>query len=258
MIFVISPAKKLDYESPLPPGLAHTTPDFVPQASKLIAQLKKKSVPQIADLMSLSPALSELNAARYKAWSPTFTEQNSRQAFWAFNGDVYAGLDAKSMKSKDIEWAQERVRILSGLYGVLKPLDWMQPYRLEMGTSLSLGKSNNLYQYWAKTITPHLNEQLKAGGHQLLVNLASQEYFKAVNTKQLAAPVLECVFEEPRDTGYKIISFMAKRARGLMVRYAIDHRVKSPEQLKEFNTDGYLFAAEASDAGRWVFRRSTP
>ena len=254
MLFLLSPAKSLDYETPLPP-VAATQPQFVPQSAELIATLKKKTPQQISDLMDLSEALAKLNVDRYKAWSPQFTEANARPAVLAFNGDVYEGLDAKSLKPKDLQWAQDHVAILSGLYGVLRPLDLMQPYRLEMGTALKHGKTNNLYQFWGAQIADHLNQQLSLSKEPVIVNLASQEYFKAVDRKALQARVIECVFQDHKNGQYKIISFFAKRARGLMARYVIQHQVKSPEALQAFNLEGYAFEPSASNHNSLVFRR---
>jgi cytoplasmic iron level regulating protein YaaA (DUF328/UPF0246 family) len=193
--------------------------------------------------------------ARYEAWRPKFTAKNSKQAVLAFNGDVYDGLEAKSLKPKDLEWAQEHVCILSGLYGVLRPLDWMQPYRLEMGTALTNLRGKNLYQFWGASIAEHLNAQLAKDKTPVVINLASQEYFKAVDQKVLKARVIECVFEEYKGGKYKVISFFAKRARGLLARYAIQKHIQIPEKLKEFNLEGYAYAASESGANRWVFRR---
>ncbi len=254
MLFLLSPAKSLDYESTLP-AIAATQPKFVPQSAELIATLKKKTPQQISELMDLSDALAKLNVQRYKAWSPQFTEANARPAVLAFNGDVYEGLDAKSLKPKDLQWAQVHVAILSGLYGVLRPLDLMQPYRLEMGTALKHGKANNLYQFWGALIAEHLNQQLSHSKEPVIVNLASQEYFKAVDRKALQARVIECVFQDHKNGQYKIISFFAKRARGLMARYAIQQQAKTPEALQAFNLEGYAFEASASSEDSLVFRR---
>ena len=254
MLFLLSPAKSLDYDTPLG-EVPHTEPQFIPQSRELIALLKKKSSAEIAELMDLSEALSELNVARYKAWSPTFTAKNSRQAVLAFNGDVYEGLDARSLKPKDLAWAQDHIAILSGLYGVLRPLDWMQPYRLEMGTTLANAQGSNLYKFWGRTIADHLQAQVTTHPEPIIVNLASQEYFKAVDRKALTVRVIECVFEERKGPGYKVISFMAKRARGLMARYAITQRVQTPSALETFDLEGYAFAPTASEPDRLVFRR---
>jgi cytoplasmic iron level regulating protein YaaA (DUF328/UPF0246 family) len=196
-----------------------------------------------------------LNVARYEAWRPKFSGKNSKQAVLAFNGDVYDGLEAKSLKPKDLEWAQDHVCILSGLYGVLRPLDWMQPYRLEMGTALINPRGKNLYQFWGASIAEHLNAQLAKDKTPVVVNLASQEYFKAVDQKVLKARVIECVFEEYKGGKYKVISFFAKRARGLLARYAIQKHIQNPEKLKDFDLEGYAYAASESGANRWVFRR---
>jgi len=254
MLILLSPAKSLDYETP-PMAVSHTLPQFVPQSAELIQVLKQKSPVQIAELMDLSDNLAGLNVARYEAWRPKFTAKNSKQAVLAFNGDVYDGLDAKSLKPKDLEWAQEHVCILSGLYGVLRPLDWMQAYRLEMGCALANAKGKNLYQFWGSAISEYLNDQMAADPSPVIINLASQEYFKAVDKKILNASVIECVFEDYKGGKYKVISFFAKRARGLLARYAIQNKIKHPEKLKQFDNDGYAFADAVSDSHRWVFRR---
>jgi cytoplasmic iron level regulating protein YaaA (DUF328/UPF0246 family) len=254
MLFLLSPAKSLDYETPLP-ELPHTLPGFVPQSSELIAVLRKKSPAQISELMDLSDKLAGLNAARYEAWAPEFTPHNSRQAALAFNGDVYEGLDAKTLSAAQLAWAQERLCILSGLYGVLRPLDWMQPYRLEMGTTLATAKGKNLYQFWGAQIAQYLNERAASQKSPVIVNLASEEYFKAVDRRALQVPVVACAFEEFKAGKYKIISFMAKRARGLMVRYAIEKKADSVKKLEGFNVEGYALAPEVSSPERLVFRR---
>jgi uncharacterized protein len=254
MLFLLSPAKSLDYDTPAG-AVPHTQPLFVKQSAELIAILRDKSPQQIAELMDLSDALSGLNVARYQAWSQKFTAKNSKQAVLAFNGDVYEGLDAKTLKPADLAWAQEHVCILSGLYGVLRPLDWMQPYRLEMGTQLPNARGNNLYKFWGSRIAEYLNERLQADKTPVVVNLASQEYFKAVDQKALKARVIECVFEDFKGGKYKIISFLAKRARGLMARYAATRHVSTPKQLEKFNLEGYAFDKAVSQADRLVFRR---
>ena len=254
MLFLLSPAKSLDYETPLP-ELPHTLPGFVPQSSELIEVLRTKSPAQIAELMDLSDKLAGLNAARYEAWAPEFTPHNSRQAALAFNGDVYEGLDAKTLSAAQLAWAQERLCILSGLYGVLRPLDWMQPYRLEMGTTLATAKGKNLYQFWGAQIAQYLNERAASQKSPVIVNLASEEYFKAVDRRALQVPVVACAFEEFKAGKYKIISFMAKRARGLMVRYAIEKKAESVKKLEAFNLEGYALAPEVSTPERLVFRR---
>jgi cytoplasmic iron level regulating protein YaaA (DUF328/UPF0246 family) len=255
MLFLLSPAKSLDYDTPLPHDLPHTTPQFVPQAQALIEVLRQQPPQAIASLMELSDKLAALNVARYAAWTPRFTAGNSRQALLAFDGDVYDGLQARSLDAHDLAWAQQHVAILSGLYGVLRPLDRMQPYRLEMGTRLHTEAGSNLYQFWGSQIADYLDARLREDPTPVVVNLASQEYFKAVDCSVLKAQVIDCVFEDWKGGAYKIISFYAKRARGLMARYAITHRVTTPLQLEGFNLDGYGFAPAASTAQRLVFRR---
>jgi cytoplasmic iron level regulating protein YaaA (DUF328/UPF0246 family) len=254
MLLLLSPAKSLDYDAS-PAEVPHTLPQFVSHSAELIEVLKHKTPAQISELMDLSDNLAALNVARYEAWRPKFTAKNSKQAVLAFNGDVYDGLEAKSLKPKELEWAQNHVCILSGLYGVLRPLDWMQPYRLEMGTALTNLRGKNLYQFWGVRIAQHLNAQLAKDKTPVVINLASQEYFKAVDQKVLKARVIECVFEEYKGGKYKVISFFAKRARGLLARYAIQKLIDNPEKLKDFNLEGYAYAATESDANRWVFRR---
>ncbi|MDA8519677.1 peroxide stress protein YaaA [Acidovorax sp. NCPPB 4044] len=255
MLFLLSPAKSLDYDTPLPAGLPHTLPPFIPESTRLIEVLREKSPQDIASLMDLSDTLAGLNVARYAAWSPRFTASNARQALFAFNGDVYEGLQARGLGTEDLQWAQDHVAILSGLYGVLRPLDRMQPYRLEMGTRLATEAGGNLYRFWGPRIAEHLNRRLAADATPVVVNLASQEYFKSVDTGVLKARVIECVFEDWKGDRYKIISFHAKRARGLMARYAIQKRVLTPRQLEGFDLEGYAFAASASAPDRLVFRR---
>jgi len=232
-LFLLSPAKALDYETPTHVS-THTQPLFVPQASQLIDVLRKKSPQDIATLMDLSDQLAGLNVARYQAWQPTFTTANAKQAVLAFNGDVYEGLDARTLGEEDLAWVQEHVCILSGLYGVLRPLDLMQPYRLEMGTRLETPRGKNLYQFWGTQIADYLNQRAAADKTPVVVNLASEEYFKSVDKKALKPRVVTCVFEELKAGKYKVISFMAKRARGLMVRYAVSKR--SPTAHREAET----------------------
>ena len=254
MLFLLSPAKSLDYD-PAAKDVPHTEPLFVKHSAELIGILRQKSPQDIAELMDLSDTLSGLNVARYQAWSPRFTAKNSKQAVLAFNGDVYEGLDAKTLKPEGLAWAQEHVCILSGLYGVLRPLDRMQPYRLEMGTQLPNAKGKNLYRFWGTQIADYLNERLQVDKTPVVVNLASQEYFKSVDLKVLKARVIECVFEDYKGGKYKVISFLAKRARGLMARYAATHKVSTPKQLEKFKLEGYAFDSAASTPERLVFRR---
>jgi len=254
MLFLLSPAKSLDFETPAG-DVPHTQPQFIPRSAELIALLKTQSPQQIAELMHLSDPLAALNVARYQAWSPRFTARNSKQAVLAFNGDVYGGLQAASLSADELAWAQDHICILSGLYGVLRPLDRMQPYRLEMGTRLANAHGANLYKFWGAQIAEHLHRRLRSDPTPVVVNLASQEYFKAVDLKALKARVVECVFEEFKNGQYKIISFMAKRARGLMARYAATHKLVLPKQLEAFDLEGYVFTAGVSEPDRLVFRR---
>jgi len=255
MLFLLSPAKSLNYE-PVPSELPYTTPLFTKESAKLIAVLREKSPLEIAALMSLSDALSGLNVARYRAWSGRHTAHNAKQAVLAFDGDVYAGLDAKTLGAQDLDWAQQHIGILSGLYGVLRPLDRIQPYRLEMGTPLLNERGANLYKFWGDQIAAYLNKRIKGTGSPVVINLASQEYFKAVDLKTLKPRVVSCVFEETRDGQHQVISFFAKRARGLMARYAITRRVHAVDELKAFSVEGYAFSQAASSTDRLVFRRT--
>ena len=258
MIIVISPAKALDYETP-PSIPDFTQPAFLDHAAELIGILRQRSPAQVAALMSLSDPLASLNVARYEQWSRPFTPDNAKQAVLAFNGDVYEGLDAPSLQPDELAWAQDHLRILSGLYGVLRPLDLMQAYRLEMGTRLDNAHGKNLYAFWGERITDELNRLLAAeaaaGRAPTLFNLASEEYFKAVKPAKLKGRLLSAAFEEWKGGRYKIISFYAKRARGLMSRYVIQNRIDDIEGLKDFAAEGYAFAADASEPDRLVFRR---
>ncbi len=260
MIFVVSPAKALDFETP-PITQTHTQPDFLDEADELIQVLRELTPAEVAKLMKLSDGLATLNVARYESWSRPFSPANAKQAVLAFDGDVYTGLDAPSLSDDDLHWAQAHLRILSGLYGVLRPLDLMQPYRLEMGSRLATARGRNLYEFWGDRLTEALNALLAAerdaGGAGVLVNLASEEYFKSVRTARVAGPVVTPVFEDWKDGRYRIISFYAKRARGAMARHAIRQRAEDIEALKGFDAEGYEFAAEASDDRTLVFRRRT-
>jgi len=254
MLLLLSPAKSLDFETPLA-VVGHSQPLFAAQAAELMEVLKRKSPQQVAALMQLSDTLAALNAARYQAWSPKHTAKNARQAVLAFNGDVYDGLAARTLAPDELDWLQHHMCILSGLYGVLRPLDWMQPYRLEMGTALVTERGKDLYQFWGAQITDYVNKRLRADKTPVVINLASQEYFRSVDKKVLKARVIDCVFEDFRGGQYKIISFFAKRARGLMARFAATHALTLPEQLKAFDLDGYAFAPAQSTTDRLVFRR---
>ncbi len=250
MLLVISPAKTLDYSHP--EYSAHTQPDFTSEVKDLVGVLRKKSAKQISKLMHLSDSLSILNEERYQSFTETFSADNSKQAILAFKGEVYAKMEADSFTAEDLEFAQQHLRILSGLYGLLKPLDLIQPYRLEMGTKLKTKKGDNLYDYWGTKISKALNA---AGEGRTLVNLASQEYFKAVDKKTLKMPVITIHFKEHREGNYQVVGFFAKQARGLMTRYAIQNRITDPEQLKVFQEDGYEFAERLSSTQDWVFVR---
>jgi cytoplasmic iron level regulating protein YaaA (DUF328/UPF0246 family) len=257
MIIVLSPAKSLDFDTP-PHVRKHTLPDFLDDSTQLIKELRHLSPQHIATLMGISDNLAHLNYERFASWTPDFNESNAKQAMLAFNGDVYEGFDAASLSSADLDFAQKHLRILSGLYGALRPLDLIQPYRLEMGSRFANSRGRDLYAFWGSTITDALNALLASpprGSEKVLVNLASEEYFKSVKRANLVAPVVTPVFEDWKGGKYKIISFYAKRARGLMARYATTQRIGRASALKEFDVDGYAFAAEASDESRWVFRR---
>jgi cytoplasmic iron level regulating protein YaaA (DUF328/UPF0246 family) len=250
MLLVISPAKTLDYSHP--EYSAHTQPEFTSEVKDLVGVLRKKSPAQISKLMHLSEALATLNAERYQTFTDTFSPDNSKQALLAFKGEVYAKMEADQFTAEELEFAQQHLRILSGLYGLLKPLDLMQPYRLEMGTKLKTKKGDSLYDYWGTKISKALNA---AGEGRTLVNLASQEYFKAVDKKTLKLPVITIHFKEHKEGSYQVVGFFAKQARGLMARFAIQNRITDPEQLKTFNEEGYEFAERLSNAQDWVFVR---
>ena len=252
MLIVLSPAKTLDLETPVTTKLA-TTPDFLDRSGQLIDVLRRYSPGQIGDLMSISDTLAHLNVGRYASWSADTHE--ARQAIMAFNGDVYAGFDARSLKPAQLAFAQSHVRILSGLYGVLRPLDMIHPHRLEMGTRLETAAGKDLYAFWGESVTGALNGAVKANGSEVLVNLASEEYFRSVKPRLLSVPVITPVFEDWKNGKYKIISFFAKRARGLMARYAAVKGITEAAKLKRFKVDGYAFDKKASDETNWVFRR---
>jgi len=252
MLIVLSPAKTLDLETP-PTTKLHTTPDFLDRSSALIDVLRRYSPGEIGSLMSISDTLAHLNVGRYASWS---TEPaDARQAIMAFNGDVYAGFDARTLKPKELNYAQANLRILSGLYGVLRPLDLIHPHRLEMGTRLDTPHGKDLYAFWGETVTGALNGAIAANGAEALVNLASEEYFRSVKPKLLSVPVITPIFEDWKNGQYKIISFFAKRARGMMARYAAVKGITDPARLKRFKVDGYAFDKKASNDNTWVFRR---
>ncbi|AKX52592.1 peroxide stress protein YaaA [Thiopseudomonas alkaliphila] len=254
MLMVISPAKTLDY-STAPSTQSYTLPEHLEHAELLIEQLKQLTPQAIAQLMKISDKLAGLNAARFSDWQPKFTPENAKQAILAFKGDVYSGLDADSFSQTDFNFAQQHLRILSGLYGLLKPLDLMQPYRLEMGTRLENARGKNLYEFWGERITQWLNQAMAEQSSDILLNLASNEYFSAVKPKQLQGRVIDVEFRDQKNGEYKIISFYAKKARGLMARYVIQQQLTEVEQLKQFDSEGYYFVAERSTASKLVFLR---
>ena len=254
MLFFLSPAKSLDYSTP-PQVSTYTLPAFLERSQTLIRQLRHLSPADIATLMDLSDPLALLNFNRYADWSLPVTPENAKQAVLAFDGDVYDGLAARTMSAEDLDYAQKHVRILSGLYGILKPLDLMQPYRLEMGTRFKNEGGKDLYAFWGETLLDAINAELDAMPHPVAVNLASEEYFKAAIGRKFKGRLIQPVFEDWKGGKYKIISFYAKRARGLMTRYAVLNRLEDPLALQGFDYDGYAFAPEASDDKSWVFRR---
>jgi cytoplasmic iron level regulating protein YaaA (DUF328/UPF0246 family) len=250
MLIVISPAKKLDYTSAVNSPLT-TQPALLDHSKELAQGLKTLAPQDVSSLMSLSDKLGALNFERFQEWQTPFTEDNARPAVLAFKGDVYQGLDADSMSDEDLRWAQDHLRILSGLYGLLRPLDLMQAYRLEMGTKFANPRGGDLYQFWGDIITDELNKT----DSSVLVNLASNEYFKSVRKKAIGARIITPVFMDKKDDKYKIISFYAKKARGLMSSYIIRNRITEVEQIKNFDTDGYSYNAALSEADQWVFVR---
>ncbi len=254
MLMVISPAKTLDYDT-APVISDYTEPRFVEHSQALIKILRDKSVQDIAELMSLSDKLAALNVARYGSWHPQSTPENAKQALLAFKGDVYTGLNAEDFEAEDFAFAQRHLRMLSGLYGLLRPLDLMQPYRLEMGTRLANPQGKDLYAFWGDQISEWLNQDLAEQGDQVLLNLASQEYFGAVKPKALNARVINTEFRDQKNGQYKIISFYAKKARGLMARYVIKERLTDPQALKDFNLDGYYYDPASSSDDKLVFLR---
>jgi len=258
MLVVLSPAKSLDFESPLPKAAATRTlsePELLPESQKLIKTLRKMSPEDLSELMHISPALGELNYRRYANWQTPFTAENAKPALFAFTGDVYVCLDAPSLNAPDLDFAQKHLRILSGLYGVLRPLDLMQAYRLEMGTRLHQGKHQSLYDFWGQQITEKLNQELQQQKSKVLVNLASNEYFKSVQPKKLDADLISPVFKDYKNGQYKIISFFAKKARGLMTAFIIKNRISKPSDLQGFDLDGYHFSAQDSADDAPVFLR---
>ncbi|MDE1314636.1 peroxide stress protein YaaA [Vibrio aestuarianus] len=254
MLIVVSPAKTLDYESPLVTN-KFTQPELVDHSAELIEVCRRLTPSDISQLMKVSDKIAGLNVARFAQWSKTFTTDNARPAILAFKGDVYTGFDVETLSDAGFDYAQQHLRMLSGLYGLLKPLDLMQPYRLEMGTKLSNARGSNLYHFWGDIITDQLNQALQDQGDNILINLASNEYFKAVNHKKLDGQIITPVFKDCKKGQYKVISFYAKKARGMMARYIIDNQVSSLEQLTQFDRAGYYFVEQESSATELVFKR---
>ncbi|MEZ3415675.1 peroxide stress protein YaaA [Pantoea dispersa] len=254
MLMVISPAKTLDYESPLATS-RFTQPALLEKSQQLIDVARDLSPAQIASLMGISDKLAHLNADRFSQWQPPFSPDNARQAILAFKGDVYTGLQAETFSEADFDFAQKHLRMLSGLYGLLRPLDLMQPYRLEMGIKLANQAGKDLYSFWGDLLTQKLNDALAEQGDDVLINLASDEYFKAIKPKQLNAELVKPVFLDEKNGKFKVISFYAKKARGLMSRYVIEKRLTKPTQLKKFDVDGYFFDAAESKGNELVFKR---
>ena len=254
MLALISPAKTLDYETALPTD-SHTLPRLLDQSQQLIDVSRKLSASEIANLMSVSEKIAQLNAERFRDWNIDFSFANARQAIFAFKGDVYTGLDGYSLSQDNLNFAQNHLRSLSGLYGLLRPLDLMMPYRLEMGTKLANERGSNLYQFWEDRITQLINDDLEQVDAKILLNIASDEYYKSVKEAKIQAEIIKPVFLDQKNGKYKVISFYAKKARGLMARYMIENQLKKVEQLKSFNSEGYYFDAESSSANEWVFKR---
>lgn len=252
MIVVISPAKKLDFETPSPIEKS-TQPGHLEKSNQLITELRRCDAKKISSLMDLSESLTKLNMKRYQDFQTPFTLKNAKQAIFAFKGDTYVGLDASSLTEKQIEYAQEKLRILSGLYGLISPLDLIQPYRLEMGTNFSCADSKNLYEFWRDTITQELNDLLKK--KKTLINCASNEYFKAIDTKKIEATIITPAFKEHKNGDFKIVSFYAKKARGMMARYILKNKIEDPQDLISFDLDGYKYNKKLSTEHEPVFTR---
>jgi uncharacterized protein len=256
MLIVISPAKTLDYDT-APITEEFTQPEFLKESRKLISELKKLSPAEISSLMKVSDKIGHLNFLRFNDWKTPFTLKNAKQALLAFKGDVYTGIDAETFSKQDLKFAQKHLRMLSGLYGVLRPLDLMQAYRLEMGTQFENKQGKDLYEFWGAKITDQINKDLKASKSKYLINLASNEYFKSLQADDIDAEIIVPVFKDYKNGQYKIISFFAKKARGLMSAYIIKNRIKNPEDIKKFNIDGYKFSKSESKDNNWVFLRKS-
>lgn len=256
MLMIISPAKTLDFDT-TPVTESYTQPRFLAQSQVLIDTAKQLSAEDLSALMKISEKLGILNYERFHDWHVPFTIDNAKQAILAFKGDVYTGLNAETLDENALMWANDRLAILSGLYGLLRPLDLMQAYRLEMGTKLPNPQGKNLYEFWGEQVTDAINDQLVHKTNPVLVNLASNEYYKAIRPQSVAARIVTPVFKDEKNGQYKIISFYAKKARGLMVRWAIDHRIDDVNALKDFDSQGYGFDSEDSDENTWVFKRKS-
>jgi cytoplasmic iron level regulating protein YaaA (DUF328/UPF0246 family) len=256
MLMVISPAKTLDFETP-PSTTRFTQPQYLDHSQELITQLRELTPAQIGELMHLSDKLSGLNAARFGSWNPAFTPENAKQALLAFKGDVYTGLQAETLSENELSYAQDHLRMLSGLYGLLRPLDLMQPYRLEMGTKLANSRGKDLYAFWGTRISEWLNEALAEQGDDLLLNLASTEYFSAIKRSALKARIIDTEFKDLKNGQYKIISFYAKKARGMMSRFVISEQINTPDALKQFDVNGYRYSSEQSTNNKLVFLRDS-
>lgn len=254
MLLLISPAKTLDFETPAP-TTEFTQADFLKESKQLISELRALAPHDISQLMHISDKLGLLNFDRFASWKTPFKPGNAKQALFAFQGDVYTGMQAETFSAEDIQFAQQHLRILSGLYGLLRPLDLMQAYRLEMGTGFANSRGKNLYEFWGDSITKALNKQLAALNSTVVINLASNEYFGAVKPKQLNAEIITPIFKDKKNGQYKIISFFAKKARGMMSAYIIQHRINNPQAIKQFDVAGYSFNAALSSARDWVFTR---
>ncbi|WP_417843071.1 peroxide stress protein YaaA [Thalassospira sp.] len=255
MLAVVSPAKKLDFETPAP-EMPVSQPVFLDDAVELVQVAQKKTRRDLMNLMHISEDLAELNVQRFAHFSTPFTRDNAKPAVYAFRGDTYVGLDADNLTSDDLDWAGDHFRMLSGLYGILKPRDLMQAYRLEMGTRLENNRGKNLYEFWGDKIARHINDITLEHKDRTLVNLASNEYFKAVKTKLIEGPVITPVFKEIKGNTAKVIGFSAKRARGMMSRYMIKNRIEAPEDLKSFDMDGYVYRDDLTQGNDWVFTRT--
>ena len=255
MLIVISPAKTLDYQTVVTTHL-HTQNDYLQEAAQLVEQMRHYSAEQISTIMAVSDKIAQLNVTRFKQWHTPFTPENAKQAILAFKGDVYSGLDASSFNDDDFQFAQQHLRILSGLYGLLRPLDLMQPYRLEMGRKVETTRGKNLYQFWGDLITTGINQQMLQSNSDYLINLASNEYFKAVKPALIRGEIITPLFKDYKSGSYKIVGVYAKKARGKLSRYIIKNRLSSPEQLKNFADDGYCFNPQLTQGNQWVFSRN--